>query len=134
MTRPMFDLSRAMTEDELLAGIVDALGLCGWRWMHIIRSDGVTAGSSGWPDIVAVHPDRDVVLAWELKGERTPVTGDQAAWLVGLRDRRVDARLVRPIDYDAALQVIAGATRPRGLAPGEIEPRDHWPIDHEQGE
>lgn len=98
-----------MTEDELFAGLTDALTLAGWRWMHIIRSDGVTAGAAGWPDLVAVHPSRNVVLAWELKGERTPVSSDQAAWLVGLRDRPVDARLIRPRDYDDALRVILSA-------------------------
>lgn len=124
----LHDLDRTMSEDELLQGLTEALTLCGWRWMHIIRSDGVTAGSAGWPDLVAVHPDRDVVLAWELKGERGVVSGDQAAWLVGLRDRQVDARLVRPMDYDAALRVI---TAPGGR---NLDPRDHWPIDHERGE
>lgn len=95
-----------MTEDEMLAGVTDALTLCGWRWMHIIRSDGVTAGSPGWPDIVAVHPAREFVLVLELKGAKTPATYDQVAWLNGLEARRVDARIVRPVDYDDVLRLI----------------------------
>lgn len=100
-----------MTEAELLAGITEALELAGWRWTHIRRSDGVTMGDSGLPDIIATHPHRDVVLAWELKGDRGTVTGDQAAWLANMRGRQVDARLVRPSDYDEALQVILASLR-----------------------
>ncbi len=55
-----------MTEDELLAGITEALTFGGWRWTHILRSDGVTMGMAGLPDIIAVHAGREIVLAWEL--------------------------------------------------------------------
>lgn len=125
------DVASSMTEDELLTGLTDAMTLAGWRWMHILRSDGVTVGSSGWPDLVAVHPDRPYVIAWELKGYRTPVTPDQAAWLAGLRDRTVDARLVRPADYDQALNIILGRTTiaPAEDAIREIDPREAWPAN-----
>jgi hypothetical protein len=102
-----------MTEDELLAGITEALTLAGWRWTHIRRSDTVTMGMSGLPDIIAAHVMRDVVLAWELKSEHGTLSGDQAGWLTVLRNVCVDARVIRPVDYDRALQVIIGGAHPR---------------------
>lgn len=95
-----------MTEDELMRGITDALTLSGWTWMHIIRSDGVTAGGEGFPDIVAYHPGRHRVILWELKGERTPITGAQASWIANTAGRPIDAAIVRPADYDAALRFL----------------------------
>lgn len=101
-----------MTEAELLAGITEALELSGWLWTHIRRSDGVTMGDAGLPDVIAVHPTRGLVLAWELKSARGSATLDQAAWLAGFRRAQtVDARIVRPADYDDALAVIVGAKR-----------------------
>jgi hypothetical protein len=96
----------AMTEDELLLGLTEALTIAGWRWTHIRRSDGVTMGMSGLPDLIASHPDRPYILCWELKSTRGVLTGDQAAWISGMFARHVDARVVRPDDYDEALAVI----------------------------
>lgn len=97
-----------MTEDELLLGITEALTIAGWRWTHIRRSDGVTVGNAGLPDIIAVHPDRDEVLAWELKSERGQLTPDQFGWIAGMNRRTIDARVIKPRDYDDALNVILG--------------------------
>jgi hypothetical protein len=102
-----------MTEEELLAGLTDALTIAGWRWTHVRRSDGVTMGNVGLPDLIAVHPTRDLVLAWELKSRTGIPTGDQLAWLRGFQAARgVDARLVRPAQYDDALSIILGMVRP----------------------
>lgn len=117
-----------MTEDELYAGITEALTLSGWRWMHIIRSDGRMTGNGavGWPDIAAVHPTRCHLILWELKGDGGHVTTDQWAWIGPLAvisvalgvnaptwkqgggDAQLDARIVTPADYDAALAYIVG--------------------------
>lgn len=111
----MNDTVRTMTEDELLEGLTDALTLAGWRWMHIRRSDNITVGQQGFPDIIAGHPERDYVLAWELKSREGIVMPDQAAWLIALRVPSIDARIIRPIDYDDALEVIL-----RGRDPSEV--------------
>lgn len=106
------------TEDELLIGLTDALSLAGWRWTHSRRSDqAVMMGDPGVPDIIAVHPHRPVILAWELKGPRGQATGDQVAWLAALAPHpSVDARIVWPEDYDVALRVVLGVDEPaRGL-------------------
>jgi hypothetical protein len=101
-----------MTEDELLAGITEALTFGGWRWTHILRSDGVTMGDPGIPDIMAGHFHRGFVLAWELKSASGVVSPDQGAWLMALRNPHVDARVIRPADYDAALEVILNGRHP----------------------
>jgi hypothetical protein len=100
-----------MTEEELLQGITEALTLAGWRWSHHRRSDlGIAQGSPGLPDIIAVHPSRGLVLAWELKAEGGRVTGDQVAWIAGLAapKARIDARILYPAHYDRALALIVG--------------------------
>lgn len=105
----------AMTEDELLTGLTQALTIAGWRWTHARRSDlAVTMGDPGWPDLIAVHPlHPGRVLAWELKDRTGRVSPDQEAWLDALRGpAEVDARIVRPADYDEALAEILAA-RPR---------------------
>lgn len=107
-----------MTEDELLAGLTDALTIAGWTWMHIIRSDGVTMGHAGFPDLVAGHEAQPFILAWELKAAGGRITTDQWRWMVALKGSRdVDVRVIRPADYDQALEVIV-----RGR-----DPRDVWP-------
>lgn len=100
-----------MTEEELLAGVTEALTLGGWRWSHPRRSDlALTMGDPGLPDIIAVHPTRRLVLAWELKGSGGRPTGDQVAWISAMAapDVRVDSRILYPLDYDRALALIVG--------------------------
>lgn len=104
-------MAHSMTEDELLDGITEALTLAGWRWTHIRRSDTITMGSSGLPDIIAAHVMRDDVLAWELKSAHGQLTPDQLGWLIVLGSK-VDARVIRPADYDKALEVIIGGKSP----------------------
>lgn len=126
-----------MTEDELMRGITDALTLAGWTWMHIIRSDGVTAGGEGFPDIVAYHPLRHLVILWELKGERTPITAAQASWIANTAGLPIDSAIVRPVDYDAALDMILGRVDHRlamlreqereTTRAGDDDPAQAWP-------
>jgi hypothetical protein len=105
-----------MTEAELLQGITEALTLAGWTWTHIRRSDGVTMGDPGLPDIIATNSSRGLVLAWELKADRGQLTIDQWAWQRGFRAAvTVDARVIRPADYDRALDVIIGMVNPAHL-------------------
>lgn len=101
-------LLRGMTEDELLTGITEALELAGWRWTHIRDSRGVTMGDVGLPDIIAVHESRGIVLAWELKSRTGQPTYEQLAWVREMAGARVDARVLRPADYDDALRLILG--------------------------
>lgn len=110
-----------MTEDELLLGIIEALGFGGWTYTHIRRSDGVTVGHPGLPDIIAAHPDRHLAIAWELKSDVGRLSPDQWRWQLALAEiPGVDCRVIRPIDYDRALRVILFGQTPAeafGLRP-----------------
>lgn len=95
------------TEDELLIAVTDALTLCGWRWMHVRRSDlAVVMGSQGWPDVVALRGG--LGLALELKSTAGRPTGEQVAWLRELRAAGLSALVIRPDDLDDLLRVIVG--------------------------
>lgn len=112
------DTEATWTEADLLAGLTDALTIAGWTWMHIIRSDGVTQGHAGFPDLIAAHSARPFALIWELKGPGGQLTHDQFGWLLALKGATgVDARVVRPADYDHALAVIIGGAYPRDVFP-----------------
>lgn len=107
-----------MGEDDLLSGLAEALTMTGWIWMHIIRSDGVTQGNPGFVDIIAGHEAMPIVLAWELKGEGGRLTTDQWAWAIALKGAAgVDYRVIRPVDYDRALEVIVHRRLPRDVWP-----------------
>ena len=97
-----------MTEDDLLLGVTDALTIAGWTWTHARRSDQARLmGDPGVPDIIAVSEHRRTMLALELKTEKGQPTYGQVAWLRGLQAvRAVDARIVRPADYDALVSTI----------------------------
>lgn len=98
-----------MTEDELLAGVTDALTVGGWLWTHGRRSDlAQLMGTPGVPDLLAVHHDRAAFLALELKADHGQPTRDQQAWLVALSRAHVDTRLVYPHDYDALIVELVG--------------------------
>lgn len=90
-----------MTEDDLLVGVTDALTLGGWLWSHHRRSDlALMMGHTGLPDIIAVHPGRRRLLVLELKTETGRLDPRQREWLAALVGAGVDARIVRPADYD----------------------------------
>ena len=102
-------MARAMTEDELLAGITEAATFLGWRWYHVRRSDSISMGHMGFPDLVLARAGR--VLFLELKTETGKASADQHAWLEALaggnaeHDRRT-VQLVRPADYDRILELL----------------------------
>ena len=120
-----------MTEAELLQGLAEALEFTGWTWTHIIRSDGVTQGRGGIPDLLAGRTDRPFLLAWELKGDKGQLTPDQVAWMLVMRVEGIDVRVIRPADYDKALEVSwapwSPSPRPRSRSPlciGHSDPRE----------
>ena len=103
-----------MSEDELLLGLTDAMTIAGWTWTHSRRSDkAVLMGQPGVPDVIAVSEHRRTLLAWELKDRKGQPTYDQVAWIRAMQAvRTVDARIIRPEDYDQALSVVLHAEDP----------------------
>ena len=101
-----------MSEDELMTALLELLGLMGWRAYHVRRSDRAIVqgmGGLGFPDIVAIKPDRSRMLAIECKSDRGIPTPDQLAWLYAFRSLvTCEATIVRPATYDAAIAWIRG--------------------------
>lgn len=101
-----------MSEDELLVGLLELMALTGWRAYHVRRSDRALvmgSGAVGFPDILAVHPERHRLVAIECKSDRGIPTPDQLVWLSALRQLvTVEATIVRPATYDEAIAWIQG--------------------------
>ena len=98
-----------MTEDDLLIGITHAMSIGGWLYTHTRRSDlARNMGIPGVPDVWAVHPERGTLLVLELKSETGTYRPGQQEWLAALRTAGVDARTVRPPDYDALIEELLG--------------------------
>lgn len=98
-----------MTEDDLLAGLVDAAASGGWLVFHIRRSDlGIIQGHIGFPDLVAVHAKRRAVVFIEAKAARGRVDESQRRWLDALAAAGMDVRIVKPDGYDETWRWLVG--------------------------
>ena len=97
-----------MTEDDLVAGLLDALTVAGWQAWHVRRSDrALWQGTPGWPDLTALPPrGRGPLLVIEAKSDGGRVTEQQAVWLVRLHQAGCTAALIRPPDYERAVDLI----------------------------
>ena len=97
-----------VTEDELIAGLMDAMALSGWVYWHVRRSDrALWMGVRGWPDITALSPRLNgPLLLIEAKSPKGVITPDQARWMALLHRSGHTTALVRPAGYDRALGLI----------------------------
>jgi len=97
-----------MSEDSLVAGLMDAFALYEWEAWHVRRSDrALLMGRPGWPDITALPPGPGPLLVIEAKTKTGRATSNQARWLVRLHQVGVTTALIRPADYDRAVGLIA---------------------------
>src|SRR5258708_7888899 len=98
-----------MSEDELLTGLLDAAAAGGWLTHHIRRTDlGLEQGNVGLPDVIAVHRERRAIVVIETKSAIGRVEREQQRWLDAFRAAGIDARVVRPADYDATWEWLVG--------------------------
>lgn len=104
--------SEPWNEDALLTALLELFGLLGWRSYHVRRSDRAIVqgvGGDGFPDIVALDPRTNRMLVIECKSDHGIPTPDQLAWLFAFRGLgTVEATIVRPATYDAAIDWIRG--------------------------
>ena len=101
---------RSVTEDDLLRAVLDLARIKGWRcahfrsvktqrpdgstrWLTPVQGDGV-----GFPDLILLRGDRGI--AWELKSDVGQGTDEQAEWLTAFKAAGLEARFVRPKDWD----------------------------------
>jgi hypothetical protein len=98
-----------MTEDELLTGLIDAAAAGGWLWYHVRGwHPGMIQGTIGFPDLVLCHAERRTIAFLECKAERGRVDEAQERWIAALRAAGVEARVVRPADYDETWTWLVG--------------------------
>ena len=98
-----------MTEDELLAGLLDAAAAGGWLVHHDRRSDlARQQGDSGFPDLVMAHPKRHLVLVLECKIASGRFRTGQQEWIDAFSKAGADARIVRPDRYDELVEYLRG--------------------------
>lgn len=100
-------LNAAMTEDELQDGLIRHATLHGWLVYHTHDS---RRSQAGFPDLVLLRGD--TLILWELKNAKRKVSPEQQVWLDALGGaKNVEAAVVRPADYDRALQRLARRAR-----------------------
>lgn len=99
---PVSEAILSLSEREFQSYVLEALHRRGWLTFVI---PDMRRTNAGWPDVVAIHTGRPVLLAWELKAEKTRVTPIQRAVITVMQSiAGVDARIIRPSHWPAVLQ------------------------------
>lgn len=102
-----------MSEVELLNAVLARCDAAGWLAWHAYSSK---RSRPGFPDVVAVGPDR--VVYRELKTETGRTTEDQRRWLERLAKAGQDAGVWRPTQLlDGTVDRALGLTQSRGARP-----------------
>lgn len=84
-------------ETAFRADVIRSLRELGYLATAIRRSDGVTIGDVGLPDVIACHPVTGAMLTLELKVPPNVASPAQRRWLEAFgRNPRTVARLVTP--------------------------------------
>jgi len=106
----------AITEPEWQATVAEIAKIGGWKRAHFRpartdkgwRTPGQYEGGKGWPDLVLVHPHRQLVLFRELKSARGRLDDDQARWRKWLTEAGADYDVWTPADEELAIHVLLG--------------------------
>jgi len=101
---------RSISEKDFQAQVIDLARVNGWLVAHfhdsrkqITRPDGRKffvgdRDAKGFPDLVLVKPPN--LVFWEMKKQLGKTTPEQDAWIEALQKCGLDARVVRPSDWD----------------------------------
>lgn len=101
---------RSLSEKEFQTQVVELARTTGWLVSHfhdsrrqVTRANGQRffigdKDSKGFPDLVLVKAPR--VIFWEMKKELGKTTPEQDEWLARLSECGLEARVVRPSDWD----------------------------------
>jgi hypothetical protein len=96
---PLSAVYEAMSEREFQADVVQGLEQRGW-WVFVVPDMRRTR--AGLPDILAIHPDWDFMLALELKSQGGRVRSEQREMLAIMhRIPGIYAAVVRPSEWAA---------------------------------
>lgn len=112
------DKAPSMTGEQLKQCIADLARRCGWKVMAIRRArrGGNSEGwetpmqydGKGWADLTLCHPERQLFIIRECKGEREALSFEQREWLAWLVRAGVDAAVARPRDWPALEALLMG--------------------------
>ena len=109
--RPRSVVARSMSEEEWQAIVIDLARLLKFRVAHFrpARTERgwrtpVAADGAGFPDLLLCRGQR--ILALELKAERGRLSAAQEDWLAALRAAGVEAHVLRPSQWDAAVEIL----------------------------
>lgn len=112
---PSASAAPTIAEAAWQAQVAELAHTFGWRLAHFRPARTVhgwrTAGqydAKGWPDLVLVHPDRQLVLFRELKADAGRLDDDQTRWRGWLTDAGADWDLWQPRDLELVVHVLAG--------------------------
>ena len=97
---------RKPSEKEYQGQVIELAHIYGWHTAHFHDSrrqvkPGVFVGdkdAKGFPDLVLVRPPE--ILFWEVKKELGKTTPEQDEWLEKLSGCGLEARVIRPSDFD----------------------------------
>jgi len=93
-----------MTERQFQDLIIETAVLNGWLVYHTYDS---RRSQPGFPDLVLLKPPR--LAFWEVKTAKGRLRLEQAHWLTMLKVApTIDARLVRPKDWDWIARYVGG--------------------------
>lgn len=101
---------RSLSEKEFQTQVIQLARIQGWMVAHfhdsrkmVVRPDGSRfmvgdADARGFPDLCLVKPP--TVMFWELKKQLGKTTEYQDGWIDALQGCGLEARVVRPSDFD----------------------------------
>lgn len=115
-------------EEDFQNAIIDLAELYGWKiyfvpdwiWRLVVVSmnrhprRGRRWASAGFPDMVLCKPPR--ILFWETKTQKGVVRPPQKEWISALQDSGVEARVIRPKDWDYIVGVLTDGGLPENRA------------------
>lgn len=94
-----------LSEKQFMQMVIQAMRKQGFEVYHTFDA---RRSAPGFPDIVAVHPQRGGVIFAELKTETGRLSRAQIHWLDTLREAGARAYLWRPSDWDDIVAVLNG--------------------------
>lgn len=92
-----------ITEKAFQANVVKALALAGWSTYHTAFS---IRSAPGFPDVVALNPQKRRILAIEIKTETGKLRPEQEGWLEMFSECGAESWLLRPSMFDEFWEAI----------------------------
>lgn len=110
------NLDLEISEKDFQRKILELAKTFGWKVAHFRAAQNargiwmtpVGADGAGWPDLILVHPMRNIIVARELKKQKGRVDPDQERWGAWLTAVGVDWKIWRPSDWDEIVGFLGG--------------------------